>query len=71
VRDANRKIAKLEEQAKTIEFYGYLRSGYGLNSLGALQTAIQAPGAGPEFRIGNEAESNGEVVFVNNRVTSP
>src|SRR6185503_4700998 len=45
LRDADTRIRTLEEQAKTFEFHGYLRSGYGLNSRGGQQIAFQAPGA--------------------------
>jgi maltoporin len=68
LRDADTKIKKLEEQAKAFEFHGYLRSGYGLNSRGGQQVAFQAPGAGAKFRLGNEAETYGELIFVNNIV---
>jgi maltoporin len=64
--DAESKIAKLEEQAKGFEFHGYLRSGYGLNSEGGQQVAFQAPGADAKYRLGNEAETYGELIFVNN-----
>ena len=68
LRDADTKIEKLEEQAKAFEFHGYLRSGYGLNGLGGQQVAFEAPGAGAKFRLGNEAETYGELIFVNNLV---
>lgn len=64
--DAETKIAKLNEQAKSFEFHGYLRSGYGLNSEGGQQVAFQAPGADAKYRLGNEAETYGELIFVNN-----
>jgi maltoporin len=68
LRDADAKIKKLEEQAKAFEFHGYFRSGYGLNGRGGQQVAFQAPGAGAKFRLGNEAETYGELIFVNNWV---
>lgn len=68
LRDADTKIEKLEVQAKTFEFHGYLRSGYGLNGLRGQQVAFEAPGAGAKFRLGNEAETYGELIFVNNLV---
>src|SRR5271155_5258014 len=64
--EADEKIAKLEEQVGTFEFHGYLRSGYGLNSAGGQQVAFQAPGADAKYRLGNEAETYGEFIFVNN-----
>jgi maltoporin len=66
LRDADTKIAKLEEQVKSFEFHGYFRSGYGLNSRGGQQVAFQAPGADAKYRLGNETETYGELIFVNN-----
>ena len=66
LRDADSRIKKLEQEVKAFEFHGYLRSGYGLNGLGGQQVAFQAPGAGAKFRLGNEAETYGELIFVNN-----
>src|SRR5215471_6319767 len=66
LREADVKITKLEEQMKSFEFHGYFRSGYGLNSEGGQQVAFQAPGAGAKYRLGNEAETYGEFIFVNN-----
>ncbi|HZI58221.1 MAG TPA: carbohydrate porin, partial [Verrucomicrobiae bacterium] len=68
LRDADTRMEKLEEQAKTFEFHGYLRSGYGLNSRGGQQVAFQAPGADAKYRLGNEAETYAELIFVNNWV---
>jgi maltoporin len=66
LREADQKIEKLEGQMKAFEFHGYFRSGYGLNGVGGQQVAFQAPGAGAKFRLGNEAETYGEFIFVNN-----
>src|SRR4030095_2530403 len=68
LRDADTRISKLEEQSKTFEFHGYFRSGYGLNSRGGQQVAFQAPGADAKYRLGNEAETYAELIFVNNWV---
>jgi maltoporin len=68
--NADTKIAGLERQAKAFEFHGYLRSGFGLNSVGGQQVAFQAPGAGAKFRLGNEAETYGEFTFVSNWLNS-
>lgn len=68
VRDADTKISKLQEKVGTFEFHGYFRSGYGLNSVGGQQVAFQAPGAGAKYRLGNEAETYAELIFVNNWV---
>ena len=66
--EAETEIAGLKQQVGAFEFHGYLRSGYGLNSKGGQQVAFQAPGAGAKFRLGNEAETYGEFIFVNNWV---
>ncbi len=64
--EADRNIAELQQEVKSFEFHGYLRSGYGLNSVGGQQVAFQAPGSGAKYRLGNEAETYGEFIFVNN-----
>ena len=56
----------LQQQVQSFEFHGYFRSGYGLNSEGGQQVAFQAPGADAKYRLGNEAETYGEFIFVNN-----
>ncbi len=66
LREADETIAKLKEQVGAFEFHGYLRSGYGLNSEGGQQVAFEAPGADAKYRLGNEAETYGELIFVNN-----
>jgi maltoporin len=68
LRDADTRIAKLQEQVSSFEFHGYFRSGYGLNSVGGQQVAFQAPGADAKYRLGNEAETYAELIFVNNWV---
>jgi maltoporin len=68
LRDADTKIAKLQEQVGSFEFHGYFRSGYGLNSVGGQQVAFEAPGADAKYRLGNEAETYAELIFVNNWV---
>ena len=45
----------------SFEFHGYFRSGYGLNGKGGQQVAFIAPGADAKYRLGNEAETYGEV----------
>ena len=64
--EAETKIAKLQQQVGAFEFHGYFRSGYGLNSQGGQQVAFQAPGADAKYRLGNEAETYGEFILVNN-----
>ncbi len=66
LQEAETKIEGLQEQLGAFEFHGYFRSGYGLNSVGGQQVAFQAPGAGAKYRLGNEAETYGEFIFVNN-----
>jgi maltoporin len=66
LREADQKIEKLQQELGSFEFHGYFRSGYGLNGEGGQQVAFQAPGAGAKFRLGNEAETYGEFIFVNN-----
>ncbi|MGA3092827.1 MAG: carbohydrate porin [Terriglobales bacterium] len=68
LKEADEKIEKLQEQEGTFEFHGYIRSGYGLNSVGGQQVAFEAPGAEAKYRLGNEAETYGELIFVNNWV---
>jgi maltoporin len=64
--EAEANISKLAEQLGTFEFHSYFRSGYGLNSEGGSQVAFQAPGADAKYRLGNEAETYAELIFVNN-----
>ena len=66
LQEADQKIAQLQQQVGTFEFHGYFRSGYGLNSEGGEQVAFQAPGAEAKYRLGNEAETYAELIFVNN-----
>jgi maltoporin len=68
LREADSKIAKLQEREGFFEFHGYFRSGFGLNSRGGQQVAFQAPGAQAKYRLGNEAETYAELIFVNNWV---
>ena len=66
LQEAETKIVGLQRQVGAFEFHGYFRSGYGLNSAGGQQVAFEAPGAGAKYRLGNEAETYGEFIFVNN-----
>ena len=68
LRDADTKIEKLQQQVASFEFHGYFRSGYALNSEGGQQVAFEAPGADAKYRLGNEAETYAELIFVNNWV---
>jgi maltoporin len=66
LQEAETKIQGLQQQLSSFEFHGYFRSGYGINSDGGQQVAFQAPGAGAKYRLGNETETYGELIFVNN-----
>src|SRR5499425_3557972 len=66
LREADEKIVKLQEQMKSFEFHGYFRSGYSLNGEGGQQVAFKAPGAEAKYRLGNEAETYADLIFVNN-----
>ena len=66
LREADQKISNLQQQLGTFEFHGYIRSGYGLNGAGGQQVAFEAPGANAKYRLGNEAETYAELIFVNN-----
>jgi len=68
LKEADEKIEKLQEREGIFEFHGYFRSGYGLNSVGGQQVAFEAPGAEAKYRLGNEAETYAELIFVNNWV---
>jgi maltoporin len=66
LQEAETKIKGLQRQVGEFEFHGYLRAGYGLNSAGGQWVAFEAPGALAKYRLGNEAETYGEFIFVNN-----
>jgi maltoporin len=68
--EAETKIQKLTEQVNSFEFHGYFRSGTGANGVGGEMVAFQAPGAGAKYRLGNEAETYGEWIFVNNWINT-
>jgi maltoporin len=46
-----------------VEIGGYFRSGYGEDDQGGAQVGFKAPGAGAKYRLGNEAETYGELSF--------
>jgi len=68
LQESQSEIASLKRQVGTFEFHGYFRSGYGLNGKGGQQVAFAAPGAGAKYRLGNETDTYGEFIFVNNWV---
>lgn len=68
--DTTDKVRALAEKfhyfQEGFEFHGYLRSGAGVNDKGGRQVAFQAPGAGSKYRLGNEVETYGELLFTQN-----
>jgi maltoporin len=61
----------LEERAEQvlsnfIELGGYIRSGYGRAGKGGPMVTFQAPGAASKYRLGNEAETYGELIMSKN-----
>jgi maltoporin len=64
--EAEIKIEKMQEKVNSFEFHGYFRSGYALNGRGGQQVPFEAPGADAKYRLGNEAETYAELIFVNN-----
>jgi maltoporin len=57
---------EMGKMQKPFEYHGYLRSGFGFNGKMGDQEAFGAPGAGAKYRLGNETETYGEAIFVNN-----
>jgi maltoporin len=57
---------EMEKAQKPFEYHGYLRSGFGFNGKLGDQDAFLAPGAGAKYRLGNETETYGEAIFINN-----
>ena len=57
---------KFYDLAQPFEFHGYLRSGFGMNGEGGKMEAFKAPGAGAKYRLGNEADTYGELGFTRN-----
>ncbi|MBK1877564.1 carbohydrate porin [Pelagicoccus mobilis] len=46
-----------------LDISGYMRAGYGRNDTGGPQVGFGAPGAGAKYRLGNEPENFGELIF--------
>ena len=59
-------VTKLYDLPRRFEFHGYMRSGFGLNGEGGKMEAFQAPGSGAKFRLGNEADTYGEIGLTHN-----
>jgi len=66
IQDSQKVARELQQQVKQFEFHGYIRSGEGLNGEGGQMVAFQAPGAPAKYRLGNEPDTYGELIFVNN-----
>src|SRR4051812_32091736 len=49
-----------------IDIGGYVRSGYGRSGAGGPMVPFQAPGAVTKYRLGNEAETYGELIIGKN-----
>ncbi|HEY3499713.1 MAG TPA: carbohydrate porin [Polyangiaceae bacterium] len=49
-----------------VDIGGYLRSGYGRTGAGGPMVGFQAPGAASKYRLGNEAETYGELILGKN-----
>jgi maltoporin len=66
--EANRPIKERLEHVMRdfVEIGGYFRAGYGRDSEGGPQVPFQAPGAFSKYRLGNETENYGELVFGKN-----
>jgi maltoporin len=70
-RDQSADQALLKERVEQvlenfIELEGYVRSGYGRSGAGGPMVAFQAPGAVSKYRLGNEAETYGELILGKN-----
>jgi maltoporin len=59
-------VVKLYDLPRPFEFHGYLRSGFGMNGEGGKMEAFKAPGAGAKYRLGNEADTYGEIGLTHN-----
>lgn len=59
-------MAKFYELPQPLEFHGYFRSGFGMNGEGGKMEAFKAPAAGAKYRLGNEAETYGEIGLTHN-----
>jgi maltoporin len=49
-----------------VDINAYFRAGFGRDGAGGPQVAFQAPGAFSKYRLGNEAETYGEITFGKN-----
>jgi len=65
VSQQHRMLADRFEQVlgNFVDIGGYFRAGYGRDGRGGVLSAFAAPGAGAKYRLGNEAENYGELIF--------
>jgi len=65
IADGRRVLAERFEHVlgNFVDIGGYFRAGFGRDGKGASQTAFGAPGAAAKYRLGNEAENYGELIF--------
>jgi len=65
VKQQNRMLADRVEHVlgNFVDIGGYFRAGYGRDSRGGALAAFAAPGAATKYRLGNEAENYGELIF--------
>jgi len=68
---ATQQPSPLKERAQQllnnfIDIGGYFRAGYGRDDEGGPQVPFQAPGAFAKYRLGNETENYGELMFAKN-----
>ena len=61
--ELTREMSIQDRLDNLIIFHGYLRSGFGANGKGGGQQAFQAPGAPAKYRLGNETDTYGEIIF--------
>jgi maltoporin len=54
----------MKRTTKDFDFQGYLRSGFGVNTYGQSMTPFQAPSSQAKYRLGNEAETYLEAIFL-------
>jgi maltoporin len=68
VQENTEAIADLQKDmkrtTKDFDFQGYFRSGFGINSFGKSMTPFQAPSSQAKYRLGNEAETYLEALFL-------
>lgn len=53
----------LTQDTTGFSYYGYMRSGFGVDGKGGPQDVFRAPGAEAKYRLGNEAEAYIETLF--------